>query len=297
MARKTSKKPAKVAGEPVLLSGGNPQIAKADGDAPVEAYIAAMPGWKGDVGRRLDALIVRTIPGVNKAVRWNTPFYGIEGQGWFLGFHCITKYIKVAFFRGTSLHPLPPVESKQKDVRYFHVHEDDQLDEELVASWIEQASKLPGWSFNADPTAKKAKTTMKNTKPSSTREKEGSASDWREETLARIRTLIKQADPDVVEEAKWKKPSNGMRGVPVWSHAGILCTGETYKNAVKMTFAKGASLPDPSGLFNSSLEGNARRAIDIHEGDKINEKALQALIRAAVALNTSKGTARPSKKS
>ena len=110
----------------------------------MQAYIAAMPGWKRDVGRRLDALIVRTVPNVRKAVRWNTPFYGIEGQGWFLGFHCITKYVKVAFFRGTSLRPLPPVESKQKDVRYFHIHEDDQLDEELVASWIRQASELPG---------------------------------------------------------------------------------------------------------------------------------------------------------
>jgi len=139
----TSKEPP-VAATPVLLSGGNPQIAKADGDAPVQAFIAAMPGWKQDVGRRLDALIVRTIPNVRKAVRWNTPFYGIEGQGWFLGFHCITKYIKVSFFRGTSLSPVPPVESKQKDVRYFHIHEHDQLDEELVANWIRQASELPG---------------------------------------------------------------------------------------------------------------------------------------------------------
>ncbi len=128
----------------VLLSGGNPQIAKADGDAPVRAYIAAMPGWKHDVGHRLDALIVRTVPNVRKAVRWNTPFYGIEGQGWFLGVHCLTKYVKVAFFCGTSLRPLPPVESKQKDVRYFHIHEHDQLDEELLASWITQASELPG---------------------------------------------------------------------------------------------------------------------------------------------------------
>lgn len=128
----------------VLLSGGNPQIAKADGDAPVQDYIAAMPGWKRDVGRRLDALIVRTVPNVRKAVRWNSPFYGIEGQGWFLGVHCITKYVKVAFFRGMSLLPLPPVESKQKDVRYLHIHEGDQLDEKLVASWIRQASELPG---------------------------------------------------------------------------------------------------------------------------------------------------------
>jgi hypothetical protein len=153
MADKTPRKSARVAktaaagpvaATPVLLSGGNPQIAKADGDAPVQAYIAAMPGWKGDVGRRLDALIARTVPGVRKAVRWNTPFYGVEGRGWFLGFHCITKYVKVAFFRGASLHPVPPVESKQKEVRYFHIHEGEQFDEELVASWIRQAAALPG---------------------------------------------------------------------------------------------------------------------------------------------------------
>ena len=141
----TRSKDPLVAAKPALLAGGNPQIAKADGDAPVQAYIAAMPGWKRDVGRRLDALIVRTVPNVRKAVRWNSPFYGIEGQGWFLGFHCFTKYIKVAFFRGTSLRPLPPGESKQKEARYLDIHEDDQLDEELVASWIRQASELPGW--------------------------------------------------------------------------------------------------------------------------------------------------------
>jgi hypothetical protein len=110
--------------------------------------------------------------------------------------------------------------------------------------------------------------------------------DWRGQMLARLRTLIKQADPGVIEDVKWRKPSNPF-GVPVWSHDGIVCTGETYKDAVKMTFAKGASLADPEGLFNSSLEGNTRRAIDFHQGDKINEKALKALIRAAVALNTS----------
>lgn len=123
---------------------------------------------------------------------------------------------------------------------------------------------------------------MKKTKPNS---KE--PTDWRVDLLSRIRTLIQKADPEVFEEVKWRKPSNGMVGVPVWSHDGIICTGETYKNAVKMTFAKGASLRDPSGLFNSSLEGNTRRAINFHEGDAINEKALIALIRAAVALNTS----------
>jgi hypothetical protein len=143
-SRRTKAAATKKAAKPKLLSGGNPQIPKADGDAPVQAYIAAMPGWKHDVGRRLDALIVRTVPDVRKAVRWNSPFYGIEDQGWFLSFHCMTKYIKVAFFRGTSLRPAPPVESKHPEVRYFHIHEDDQLDEELVASWIRQASELPG---------------------------------------------------------------------------------------------------------------------------------------------------------
>lgn len=143
MPRKAAAKSRKGA-KPKLLSGGNPQIAKADGDAPVQAFIAAMPGWKQDVGRRLDALITRTVPNVRKAVRWNTPFYGIEGQGWFLGFHCITKYIKVSFLRGTSLRPPPPVESKNQGTRYFHIHEHDQVDEELVASWIKQASELPG---------------------------------------------------------------------------------------------------------------------------------------------------------
>ena len=140
MARKTSSKQVK------LLSGGNPQIAKADGDAPVQAYIAAMPGWKHDVGRRLDELIVRTIPGVRKAVRWNTPFYGAPapGTGWFLAFHCITKYIKVTFFRGTSLRPVPPVESKNEGTRYFHIHEGEAVDEELLTSWIRQAAELPG---------------------------------------------------------------------------------------------------------------------------------------------------------
>jgi hypothetical protein len=141
MPKPQPRKPAK----PALLAGGNPQIAKAEGDAPVQAYIAAMPGWKRDIGRRLDALVMRTVPGVRKAVKWNSPFYGIEGQGWFLSFHCFTKYIKVTFFRGTSLRPLPPGESKSKDVRYLDIHEDDQLDEALVAGWLRQASELPGW--------------------------------------------------------------------------------------------------------------------------------------------------------
>lgn len=139
--KKTTKQ---AAAKPKLLSGGNPQIPKADGDAPVQAYIAAMPGWKRDVGRHLDALIVRSAPSVRKAVRWNTPFYGIEGQGWFLGFHCFTKYVKLSFLRGSELRPVPPVASKQDRARYFHIHEDDQIDDGELASWIRQASRLPG---------------------------------------------------------------------------------------------------------------------------------------------------------
>jgi hypothetical protein len=143
--RKTApKSQSRKVAKPALLAGGNPQIAKADGDAPVQAYIAAMPGWKRDVGRRLDALIVRTVPGVRKAVKWNSPLYGVEGQGWFLGVHCFTKYVKVAFFRGTSLRPVPPGESKSKDTRYRDIHEDDQLDEAQLAAWVKQASQLPG---------------------------------------------------------------------------------------------------------------------------------------------------------
>ena len=141
MAEKKSKKST---AKPVLLSGGNPQIPKGEGDAPVQAYIAAMPGWKRDVGRRLDELIVQTVPDVHKAVKWNSPFYGIKDEGWFVNFHCFTKYVKVAFFRGTSLDPLPPGASKTKDVRYLDIREHDEIDEAQFASWVKQASKLPG---------------------------------------------------------------------------------------------------------------------------------------------------------
>jgi hypothetical protein len=128
-----------------LLSGGNPQIAKGDGEAPVRAYIAAMPGWKRDVGARLDELIADTVPDVRRAVKWNSPFYGVEGQGWFLSFHCFTSYVKVTFFRGSSLDPVPPGESKSRDAAHLDIREDDRLDEAQFAAWVEQASRLPGW--------------------------------------------------------------------------------------------------------------------------------------------------------
>jgi len=133
----------------VLLSGGNPQIAKADGDAPVRTYINAIPGWKKDVARRVDDLITRSVPRVRKAVKWNSPFYGVEGRGWFLSFHCFTKYLKLTFFRGGSLLPMPPGESKHKDVRYLDIRESDEIDEQQLASWIKQAAAIPGWDASS----------------------------------------------------------------------------------------------------------------------------------------------------
>ena len=140
--RKTARKPQ--SGKVTLLSGGNPQIAKGYGEAPVQAYIAAMPGWKSEVGRRLDAIIERAVPGVHKAVKWNSPFYGVEDDAWFASFHVFTRYIKVTFFRGAQLDPVPPGASRQKNVRYLDIREDDQLDEAQFAAWVKQASQLPG---------------------------------------------------------------------------------------------------------------------------------------------------------
>jgi hypothetical protein len=287
MGRKATKTAKKSANEPILLSGGNPQIAKADGDAPVQAYIAAMPGWKREAGRRLDALIARTVPHVRKAVRWNSPFYGVEGQGWFLAFHCFTEYVKVTFLRGTSLRPLPPVASKDPDARYFHVREDDTLDEAQLATWIRQAAALPGWVPGSD--LRRRSTEVRLTPGSASRmidRRIRELGGWRGPVLQRMRELIHEADPEVVEEWKWRKASSP--GTPVWSHGGGICTGESYKEVVKLTFFHGAALKDPARLFNSSLEGNTRRAIDIHEDDAIDEAAFKELIRAAVAFNAAK---------
>jgi len=142
VSRKSKAKPTQPTAK--LLSGGNPQIAKGDGDAVVQEYIAAMPGWKQLVGKQLDALISKTVPGVRKAVRWNTPFYGAGEQGWFVAFHCLNKYIKVAFFKGTSLRPTPPVASKQQEVRYLHIHESEEIDEQQFVNWVCQAARQPG---------------------------------------------------------------------------------------------------------------------------------------------------------
>jgi len=278
---------------PTLLAGGNPQIAKADGDAPVQAYIAALPGWKSEVARRLDGLIERSVPGVRKAVRWNSPFYGVEGQGWFLSLHAFARYVKVAFFRGAALRPVPPGESRQEQVRYLDLLEDGPLDEVLLAKWILQAAALPGWEQGAPRAADERSAGARETKRPAARQDgprtPGSAArsidqrireldDWRGSVLERMRRLIHEADPEVVEEWKWK-------GTPVWSHDGILCTGESYKQVVKLTFLHGAALPDPARLFNASLEGHARRAIDIRKDHAIAEAPFKALIRAAVAFN------------
>jgi hypothetical protein len=271
----------------------------------VQAYIAAMPGWKRDVGRRLDALIVRAFPGVRKAVKWNSPFYGVEGQGWFLDFHCFTNYVKVAFFRGTSLRPVPPGASKHEDVRYLDIHEGEAFDEAQLATWIRQAAALPGWVPGAEVEPRKAVATSSARKPpkgmtvprkvgSRTADSASQMIDrrirelggWRGPVLKRMRELIHEADPEVVEEWKWRKESSP--GIPVWSHNGGICTGEAYKQVVKLTFFHGASLKDPAQLFNSSLEGKTRRAIDIHEDDAVEEGPFKELIRAAVAFNVAK---------
>ena len=144
-ARKPATRPRPKRAKVVLLSGGNPQIAKGDGDAPVRAYIAAMPGWKSALGKRLDTLIARNVPHVRRAVKWNSPFYGTEARGWFLSFHVFTRYVKVTFFRGASLRPVPPGASKHDDVRHVDIREDDDLDEAQMATWVKQAAALPGW--------------------------------------------------------------------------------------------------------------------------------------------------------
>ena len=143
--RSRPKKATSSAKPPRLLSGGNPRIAKGDGDGPVQAYLRASPGWKGDVGAWVDGVVTRAVPGVKKAVKWNSPFYGVEGQGWFLSFHCFTRYVKIAFFKGAALRPPPPGASKQRDVRYLDLHEHDARDEARLSAWVKQAAAIPGW--------------------------------------------------------------------------------------------------------------------------------------------------------
>ncbi|MEZ4449194.1 MAG: DUF1801 domain-containing protein [Nannocystaceae bacterium] len=266
-----------------------------------------MPGWKREVGRRLDALVVRAVPEVRKAVRWNSPFYGVEEAGWFLGVHCFTKYVKLAFFRGASLRPPPPVGSKDPETRYFHLHEGDALDEARLIAWFRQAATLPGGppiaaskpadAAKASPSkrvestkpTKAAKASPRGKAPRAAEADDGGASgridrliaglgDWRGERLAEIRALIREVDPEVVEEWKWM-------GTPVWSHQGIIALANAHKDKVKLTFSNGAQLADPKSVFNAGLDGNKWRAIDLHRGDRIDRSGLKGLLRAAIEYN------------
>jgi hypothetical protein len=330
MATRTARPKATSRKSVRLLSGGNPQIAKADGEAPVRAYLDALPGDKRALGRRIDAIVTRAVPGVRKAVKWNSPFYGVAGRGFFLAMHAFTHYLKLTFFRGTSLRPVPPGASKSPEVRYLDLRE-GPLDEAQLTRWVKQAAALPGWDpspsqtrasatgerptgpktskapttsapraratatepskaskdaarAKAAPSAKKAAAGARAGEPADDADASERISqhilaldDWRGDRLAELRALILAAEPGIVEEWKW--------GIPVWSKNGILCTGEVYAKHVKTTFAKGAALPDPKRVFNASLGGNARRAIDLAEGDLLDGPAFQALIRAAAALN------------
>lgn len=238
----TSAEPAKAS--PRLLSGGNPQIAKGDGDRPVQAYIAAMPGWKRDVGILLDALIERTVPGVSKAVKWNSPFYGVEGQGWFVSFHCFTTFIKVGFFRGSSLQPLPPGESKQEETRYLHIREGDAVDEVQLASWIRQAAALPGWS--SSETRPKAKLSTAGARHPNVDSYLGKSAQWQAE-LEALRNIL--LDAKLVEEWKWNKPCYMLEGGNVASIARL-------KNHCWLMFFRGSLLKDSAGLLEQAGENS-----------------------------------------
>lgn len=264
--------------EPRLLAGGNPQVAKADGDAPVQEWIAALSGWQRERARHVDTLVTRALPGVSKCVRWNSPLYGAEAGSWFLGLHVFKKYLKLAFVSGAALEPRPPGTSKQATVRYLDLHEHDELDEAQLADWVKQASRLPSERLRAAKTERTPKVRAPASAASTLIDSRiAELADWRGATLAHVRVLIQRALPDVVEDWKWN--------VPVWSLGGILCTGETYKSSVKLTFPKGASLPDPARLFNASLTGSTRRAIDLQQGSALDERAFAALLRAAAKAN------------
>jgi len=253
--------------------------------------------------RICDALakaIDRCLPGAENKIWHRHPVWFLDGNP-IVGYSKLKDCIRLLFWSGQSFdEPGLEVEGtfKAAEARFTSA---DQIPTQDLQRWLKKSREIQ-WDYKnlikrkgklerLKPASVIAGTEQKKTSTSvkkNTATAKSAPTDWRSQTLARVRKLIQQADPEAVEEVKWRKPSNPA-GVPVWSHDGILCTGETYKNLVKLTFAKGASLSDPAGLFNSSLEGNTRRAIDIHEGDKLNEKALQALIRAAVALNASSG--------
>jgi hypothetical protein len=260
---------------PRLLSGGNPQIAKADGDHPVQAYIAAMPGWKRDAGIWLDRLIERTVPGVSKAVKWNSPFYGVEGQGWFVSFHCFTKYIKVAFFRGSSLEPLPPVESKHDETRYVHIHEGDGFDDGQLASWIRQAAALPGWS--SSETRPKAELSTRSPTHPNVGSYLGKSATWQSELKALRNILL---DAKLVEDWKWNKPCYTLADGNVASIARL-------KNHCWLMFFRGSLLKDSAGLLEKAGENSdVMRVISFTSEAQIaaNKARIEDYVRQAMAL-------------
>lgn len=272
-----------------LLAGGNPQVAKADGDAPVQAWIAALSGWQRERAVRVDELVTRALPGVAKCVRWNSPLYGAEPGTWFLGLHVFTKYLKLAFVQGASLQPQPPGASKQAHVRYLDLREHDELDEPQFMAWVQQASRLPAEHLRTSTKPARSNASSQPSPASAQIDARiAELPDWRGTTLALVRALILRTLPDVVEEWKWS--------VPVWSRDGILCTGESYKNAVKLTFPHGAAFPDPKRLFNSSLGGSTRRALDLHEDSALDERAFATLLRAAAKFNRSAFSAKSRKR-
>lgn len=261
------------------------------------AYNATQSAGDKRICDALARAIDRGLPGAENKIWHRHPVWFLDGNP-IVGYSKLKDCIRLLFWSGQSFGEpglVPEGTFKAAEARYTS---DKQIKGQDLQRWLEKSSQIQ-WDYKnivkrkgklerLQPAGVDAGTERKKT---STSAKKGTTTnsapaDWRSQTLARVRKLIQQADPEAVEEVKWRKPSNPA-GVPVWSHDGILCTGETYKSVVKLTFVKGASLPDPAGLFNSSREGNTRRAIDIHEGDKIDERALQALIRAAVKLNTS----------
>ncbi|MBK8949818.1 MAG: DUF1801 domain-containing protein [Flavobacteriales bacterium] len=227
--RTTTKKPA---AKVKLLSGGNPQIPKDDGDAPVQAYIAAMPGWKRAVGEQLDALVVRHVPDLQKAVKWNSPFYGVEGRGWFLSTHCFTQFVRLTWFQGRSLKPIPPGPSKDKNARYLDIREHDEIDEDQLVAWIKQASALPGWVSHAQDAA----TSAPNPKVEWFFAKDGK---WKA-CFAALRELALQGG--LTEELKWGHPCYTLKGKNVFLMHG-------FNDYCALLFHKGALLKDDHGIL------------------------------------------------
>ncbi len=287
-SKKTSRSKAKrAARQPVLLAGGNPRIAKGVGAAPVQAYIAAMPGWKRDVGRRLDALIVRTVPGVSRAVKWNSPFYGVESQGWFIALHCFTRYVKVVFFRGTLLRPPPPGESKREELRYLDIREDEPLDEGQMSSWIRQAAAIPGWNggFAAqeggrmEPKRRVAGGEAALAMSRDVQQLFGNYPEAVRELMTGARQLLFSELPGVKEFPDVKTRVIGYGTGE--SYRETIATLVLSKGGVKIGIVGGATLPDPAHLLEGA--GKVHRYVAIEKPADLKSPALRSLVRKAYA--------------